>query len=97
MVRGQNRVVIRLRGTADQVDHREDPLQDLRERIRIVEPADGDLRPCRPQRFGRLGPAHARPHLVAADEHRYEGSADQSGGASDHDRHRRDATDRRRG
>ncbi len=75
VVRRQDGVVIRLRGTADQVDHREDPLEDLRERIRIVEPAHGDLRPRRAQRFGRLGPANARPHLVVADEHRARGPA----------------------
>ena len=78
MVRGQDGVVIRLRGTADQVDDREDPLEDLRERIRVVEPAHGNLRSRRAQRFGRLGPAHARPHLVAADEQRHQSPTDRA-------------------
>ncbi len=48
----------------------EHPAQDLRQRIRVVDPTDGDLGAQRAQRLGRLGPTHGRPHLVLAHEQR---------------------------
>jgi hypothetical protein len=95
VVRVEQLVRIRLRDAADQVDHRVASREDLRERVRGIDLANGHFRPQLAQVGGIGRSADRGSDLVTRQQRPHRRTADHAGRPGHHDGHAGKAIARR--